>query len=120
MTVLLYRNVVNEKIYIFLWFWFVILSIITFLVIISRLFIFFSISIRSRILKTRCRFSNSKYLKIICKNGDIGDFFVLYLLAKNIDPIIMQDIVAEIGKRLERNEFITHLTNGDTERINML
>jgi hypothetical protein len=119
---LLPLNVVNEKIYIFLWFWFVILSIITCLVIISRLFIFFAISIRSRILKTRCRFSNTKYLNIICKHGNIGDFFVLYLLAKNIDPIIMQDIVSEIGKRIERQEIVSHMAmNGDIgERINML
>ncbi len=119
---LLPLNVVNEKIYIFLWFWFVILSILTCLVIISRLFIFFAISIRSRILKTRCRFSNSKYLDIICKHGNIGDFFVLYLLAKNIDPMIMQDIIAEIGKRIERQEIVSHMAmNGDVgERINML
>jgi hypothetical protein len=47
---------------------------------------------------------------------------VLYLLAKNIDPIIMQDIVSEIGKRIERQEIVSHMAmNGDIgERINML
>jgi hypothetical protein len=61
-------------------------------------------------------------LNIICKHGNIGDFFVLYLLAKNIDPIIMQDIVSEIGKRIERQEIVSHMAmNGDIgERINML
>ena len=46
-------NVVNEKIYIFLWFWFIILSVLTFFTLIYRIVIIFSPRMRVYLLRMR-------------------------------------------------------------------
>ena len=94
-------NVVNEKIYVFLWFWFMILGFLTFLVILYRCFILSAFKWRSHFLHARCRLSQSKDLKIICNRGNIGDWFVLYMLGSNLDPLVMREITRDMAKRLE-------------------
>ena len=123
---LLPLNVVNEKIYLFLWFWFIILSLLSIFVVISRLFILSFKGLRAKCLQARCRFSKMHHLKTICRCSDFGDFFVLYLLSKNIDPVIMQDIIIEIAKRLDQpdqsqlNGEARHLLQDARDRINRL
>ena len=48
-------NIVNEKIYIFLWFWFLVLGLLSFLVVLYRFIIIFSPYIRAYILRVRFR-----------------------------------------------------------------
>lgn len=103
-------NVVNEKIYIGIWFWFVILLVLTIMLLCYRLLTFMVTSLRPILLHRRCRLSEYKDLKTICKSGNIGDWFVLYMLANNLDPLIMREITQEISKRLERK---TVQTNGN-------
>lgn len=75
-------NVVNEKIYIFLWFWFLFLATSMACVIAYRLFTIFVPAFRANFLYARCRLSNPQDLKVICKYGNIGDWFVLYMLGR--------------------------------------
>lgn len=93
-------NVVNEKIYLFLWFWFLFLAISTIFVLVYRVLIVFVPSSRPYFLYSRCRLSRRKDLKIICRYGNIGDWFVLYMLGNNLDPIIMTEVTGEIGARI--------------------
>ena len=48
-------NIVNEKIYIFIWFWFLVLGLLSFLVVLYRFIIIFSPYIRAYILRVRFR-----------------------------------------------------------------
>ena len=48
-------NIVNEKIYIFIWFWLLILGMLTFLVLVYRVAIIFSPYIRAYVLRMRFR-----------------------------------------------------------------
>lgn len=75
-------NVVNEKIYIFLWFWFVFLALSMFAVLIYRLFTIFVPHYRAYFLHARCRLSDPEDLKVICRYGNMGDWFVLYMLGR--------------------------------------
>ena len=45
----------NEKIYIFIWFWFLLLGLLSFLVILYRLTIIFSPYIRAYVIRVRFR-----------------------------------------------------------------
>ena len=99
---LLPLNVFHEKIYLFIWFWFAFLLITTTLLILIRIVMILGLNVRAPILKTRCKFCSLKHLRIICQKGNIGDFFVLYQLGKNIDPIVMQEVVYDLSKRLVR------------------
>ncbi|XP_015795456.1 innexin inx1-like [Tetranychus urticae] len=106
-------NVVNEKIYLFLWFWYSILLILTVLLILFRLFIVICFSLRPYFLKSRCRLSKTKCLRLICARGNIGDWFLMYMLANNLDPLLIREITDGLGKKLERD------ANGSKNHIAM-
>ena len=93
-------NIFNEKIYIFLWFWMLILSGLTLLVVIYRVLICGSSTVRSYLLKIRYRRIRSECIEIIMEKTLAGDLFLLYLLGQNVDPVIFKDIMHELAKKL--------------------
>ena len=111
-------NVVNEKIYVFIWFWFLFLALLTLLVIFYRLFILTFASLRPYFLHARARLANAKDLELICQRGNIGDWFVLYMLGNNLDPIVMREIVHDMAKRLNKDN--TKVNGGRDETKGMI
>jgi hypothetical protein len=83
-------NVVNEKIYIFLWFWFVILGILSALTIFYRLAVVISPRIRGFILGSRFRLLSQDAIQTLVKKSRLGDWFLFYLLGQNIDSVIFR------------------------------
>lgn len=97
-------NIVNEKIYIFLWFWMIILAVLTSLLLCYRLFIIALPRYRPMILHARCRFTPTSTLTAILRKANLGDWFLFYLLSKNMDPIIFREVATELAKKLETAE----------------
>lgn len=97
---LLPLNIINEKIYIALWFWFLVLAILTTLVIIYRLFAIVSENVRCKGLISRCKLSSEQDIRIICRHCDVGDWFLFYMVAENLDPLVMREIVASIANKI--------------------
>merc|ERR1711994_185052 len=50
-------NIINEKIYVFLWFWFIILTVVSGMQMIYRLIVLMSPRLREMLLKSRSRLS---------------------------------------------------------------
>ncbi|UXI21519.1 hypothetical protein NH340_JMT07462 [Sarcoptes scabiei] len=102
-------NIVNEKIYVFLWFWFVCLAIITGGLLIYRLFVIFLDSVRKSMLKSRARLCDPYYLNIVLNATKVGDWFILYLLCKNMDGQnyrqFIEKLAEDIMKGNSGNEF---------------
>lgn len=86
------------------------------LVILYRLFILIVRGLRPYFLQARCRLSSSKDLAVICKSGNIGDWFLFYMLGTNLDPIIMREITHELAKRLDKDSTRSNLA----ERMNII
>ena len=86
-------NIINEKIYVFLWFWFVIVSVITGVQLIYRLAILVTPQWRKVLLRTRSRLVPMTQLDTICKVSRLGDWFILYQLGKNMDPLVFRDFI---------------------------
>ena len=97
---LLPLNIVNEKIFIVLWFWFYFLAMITFFCLIYRIT---TILIpRVRYLSTTVRYqSDDSSLFSLCKICSIGDWFVLHLLSKNLDRVHFNDITDNLWMRIK-------------------
>jgi hypothetical protein len=93
-------NIFNEKIYIFLWFWMLILGFLTLLVVLYRVMIIVSSSVRCYLLRIRYRRVKQEYIELIMEKSVVGDWFLLYLLGQNIDPVIFKDIMYELAKKL--------------------
>lgn len=95
-------NVINEKVYVFLWFWFVGLAGVTTLTLLYRILVFCVPAIRSGLLQKRARLRYKTGLEAIGKKLQVGDFFLLYLLSKNVDLIAFSSLMEELSSRLSR------------------
>ncbi|CAH1111012.1 unnamed protein product [Psylliodes chrysocephalus] len=99
-------NIVNEKIYVFLWFWFILLSVLSGISLIYRCVVIVAPKIRLYLLRTKCRIAPSDQIETICNKCEIGDWFVLYQLGKNIDPLIFKEVISDLAKKLEGKETV--------------
>ncbi|XP_013773579.1 innexin inx2-like [Limulus polyphemus] len=98
---LLPLNILNEKIYIILWFWFVFLAVISGIMLVYRVTIILWPRSRLLLLRFRARLANKRNIEIIIQHCKIGDWFILDLLCKNIDSLHFRDVVADLAKELE-------------------
>jgi len=94
-------NIINEKIYVFLWFWFIILTVVSGMQMIYRLIVLMSPRLREMLLKSRSRLSPMLKIESVCRRCGLGDWFILYQLGKNIDPLIFKEFMGELCKKLE-------------------
>ena len=92
-------NIINEKIYIFLWYWLVILAIITTVYMGYRVISILSSTTRKKTLEFKCHgFVPDLTLEDIMKNINRGDWFFLCQLGSNIDPHVFSKVLREIEK----------------------
>lgn len=103
-------NIVNEKIYILLWFWCFALIILSFLFLIYRMITLFSTNARKYLLKSQCLLLNktigmSKNIDIIVDSIKYGDWFVLIQLGKNVNPVVFIEFLSDLAEQfIIRNE----------------
>ena len=93
-------NIVNEKIYIFLWFWMIILMLLTLLVPVYRFLIVFSPRMRAYLMYLRFRVLKREVINVIIKKSLFGDWMLIYLLGQNIDSLIFKDVMQELARKL--------------------
>ena len=79
---------------------FVLLTLLTLLVVIYRLLICASGGVRAFLLKTRYRRIRTDCIDIVMEKSHCGDWFLLYLLGQNIEPVIFKEVVQELAKKL--------------------
>ena len=97
-------NVTNEKMYIFLWFWFFLLAILTAFLLIYRFFILISPRIRGYVFYMRFRLVNRRAVNTIILKSRFGDWFLLYLLGQNMDMLVFSDILETLAKKMGHRE----------------
>lgn len=97
-------NIVNEKIYVFLWFWFISLSIVSGISLAYRAAVVVWPKVRLYLLRARSRLSQHSDVENIVDKCQIGDWFVLYQLGKNIDPLIYKEIISDLAAKLDGKE----------------
>ncbi|XP_055841964.1 innexin inx2 [Episyrphus balteatus] len=97
-------NIVNEKIYVFLWFWFIILSILSGISLVYRAAVIAMPKLRLLLFRARSRLSQQDEIEAISKKCNIGDWFLLYQLGKNIEPLIYREILSDLSSKFEGKE----------------
>ena len=90
-------NIINEKIYIFLYFWFVFLAAVSCVWLIYRLLTIFSHDLRVNIIYARSdRRVSKQMISSALSNPShsgterLGDYLMLYLITKNVNPLIIK------------------------------
>jgi len=96
-------NIINEKIYVFLWFWFVGAALFSIAAILYRIIILASHSIRVRVIMKKVHSRvNKKLVEDILSSpqhswfDQIGDYWVIYLLSKNLPSVAMKELLEEL------------------------
>lgn len=122
-------NIVNEKTYIFIWFWYIILFLLLIGLVVYRyveisfpvffinpsfksncnifFYYYFSVlimsmtNVRGAILNARNKMVPRDVAYKISQKLDIGDWWLIYMLGRNLDPIIYKDVLTQLLERLE-------------------
>ena len=98
-------NILNEKIYIFLWFWFIILGVLSSLSVLFRLLVIGLTPLRIGLLQKRLRTKKPEgFMNALSRNLKPGDAFVLQLLGKNIDILAFSSVVEELHQKFIEDE----------------
>jgi len=98
------QNIINEKIYLVLWFWYCFLGPVSVLYMCYRLITIFFHGIRFSLLyrKVRRKYDDDirRCLEYVLAKGQIGDWFVLYQLSKNCNPYFFREFIRELAMEL--------------------
>ncbi|CAG9575393.1 unnamed protein product [Danaus chrysippus] len=102
-------NVINEKIYVILWFWFLFLFIVSALAVIWRFCSFFlyrrSLKFNEMIFRHASHKTFNPYNVIQVVNGcNYGDWLFLYYLAKNMKGIVFQQLFERLAEELQKRD----------------
>lgn len=89
-------NILNEKLFLILWFWLLILCTISFLALLYRSLVYFVPKARMYLLMAQIRYLGVKQAKAVVEKLSYGDFFVLYHIGKNVNPLLYKEIVVGI------------------------
>lgn len=89
-------NNLNQKLFLILWFWTFFLTTVSFCALVYRMIIYTFPKVRLYLLMAQARHLKMKQAKIIIDNLSYGDFFVLYHIGKNINPIMFRELVIGI------------------------
>jgi len=95
-------NIINDKVFVALWYWHAFLLVVGFLRIMSRAFQLASARVRFFLMRTQMHryFNNNKQVNSIRKylmNCSIGDWFVLYQMCKNVNTRFFAEFLALIS-----------------------
>jgi hypothetical protein len=94
-------NIINEKIYIFLWFWFIVVSILTGLALIYRITVILIPKLRQTLLGLRAKNVDPYKIQEICSVQTLTDWFMIYQMGKNMDPLIFNSFLEELYNQIK-------------------
>lgn len=96
-------NILNEKIYIFLWFWFILLSILSGLAILYSAAIVMMPTTREAALKRRFRSATANQIENLVSRIQIGDFLMIHLLGQNINVTSYGEVLSSLMNHLNED-----------------
>lgn len=104
------QNSVNSKIYVFLWFWFHILAVISAIQIICRIICAFIPSFRLRSFRSSSSLNCASDVETVFRKLRVGDWFLLRMLQRNLNPMAYKELISQIAQ---------HRTYGMTKGLSM-
>lgn len=115
-------NIIIEKIYIVLWFWYVALAVWTAIFLVYRVATVASRQIRFAILKNSAKNTNDMDINAICEKLYLGDWLMLMQLSKNINNDVFQNLLDDLRDNLDpkRKDNLEMHDNGNSFPTNPL
>ncbi|CAG0922235.1 unnamed protein product [Notodromas monacha] len=94
-------NIINEKIFLFIWFWFVILAVITGLQLVHRFATLGSPLFRHSLLSRRARFNTKSEVDAVIRKCQFGDWFLLSSLDRNLNSFVFSEFMSDLALELD-------------------
>lgn len=95
-------NIINEKIYVLMWFWFIILAVITALYLIYVIAVIFVPSMRKSMIKSNSKYAHSdQEINILTKKAEFGDWFLIFLLSQNMDSVLFRQFITQLADKFK-------------------
>ncbi|KAG8199544.1 hypothetical protein JTE90_009385 [Oedothorax gibbosus] len=86
-------NVINEKIFLLLWFWFVFLAFFTIFMLVFKVALFTISSFRISVLSYRFPSTRRDDLQLVIETGNLSNFLFLYLLGENMNESSFSEVM---------------------------
>ncbi|ODM88322.1 Innexin inx1, partial [Orchesella cincta] len=96
----------SEKIHIFIWFWFIILAVLIAALVIFRVFLICMPRLRSFLLYSQTRMVPKEVVDSICRRVSVGDWWILYMLGRNVDPQIYKEVITDFAEKEHTVKYI--------------
>merc|ERR1712029_79918 len=108
-------NIVNEKIYVFLWFWMIILSALSVFAVIYHIFQMISIPYTKMVLRSASMHQVDSDLDEMGTHFELGDWKLLYILSRNMEPLVFAEFLRELKQALRSTKEHTSPRSGSPE-----
>lgn len=110
-------NIINEKVYIFLWFYLVILGFLSLGAVIWKITIIGFPRARYVLLHAFNRIVPERYFQTVVDRISYGDWFLLYLLSKNLDIFHFRDVMIQLAERLDQGTPISDRSQVNSDEL---
>ncbi|KAH8356593.1 innexin inx5 isoform X1 [Drosophila serrata] len=89
-------NILNEKIFVFLWAWFLLIAMMAGVNLICRLAMILSSYLREQMIRSKLRVMSIRHVKRALRDLTIGDWFLLMKVSVNVNPMLFRDLMQEL------------------------
>lgn len=106
------QNIINEKMYLVIWFWLVFLMVLSVPFVFCRLCTVFFDYVRFAVLVSRAGHTNDpdvrQAIKYVLDRGYAGDWFLLHQLSKNVNQYFFREFIKELRNDLRERPEATY------------
>ncbi len=95
-------NIINEKVYILLWFWFIFVLVCSVFCVIYRVATLFAPVRIFKLQRKLRRNEQRERAAYITKCCDYGEWFLIYRLSQNMDPVTFSELIEDIDEAFRK------------------
>lgn len=93
-------NVINEKVYLLLWFWLYFLLLVSSVNTLYQLATLICRPLTTKYLRSHCSARSYEAIGHLTQDFSSGDIFILTLIRKNIDRVVFEDLLSDLSANM--------------------